>query len=449
MKIFIDALGCPKALIDAEKIAAILVSEGHETVSSADDADAVVVNTCGFIQSAKEESIDAILEYAVLKRDRPGLKLIVSGCLTERYDSEISKSIPEIDSIIGVRDPRKIVNALEARSTANIDKGEYLDLRSDRGRHYQFSGFFSTYQKIAEGCRRSCAFCAIPGIRGTQRSIAPDAVVEETKQLIEDGFREIILVSEDTVSYGLDLSGKKELVGLLERLLKLDLTWLRVMYLFPEDIVKEIAGLMKSEPKLCPYIDIPLQHVSPKILKAMNRSGSPDVYAKLIDDVRSIAPDIAVRTSFIVGFPGENEDDHNMLKDFITAMMFDRVGFFDYSDEEGTAAHSMKPWVGPKDVLRRRRTLEDLQTEISAKRLERLVGRELTCINDGSVVDEEGVEKLVMRTVYDAPEIDGAVYVAPGNYELEAVEFAKVRIDSVDGDHDLSGTMTGVVREGE
>lgn len=444
MKVFIDTLGCPKALIDAEKYTALIAGAGHEIVFYPEDADAVLVNTCGFIRTAKEESIDTILEYAAYKKKRPDMKLIVSGCLTERYESEISSEIPEIDAQIGVRDPLKVLAALEAPGTkSNLDRGDYLDIAVPRGRLYQFSGFMTSYLKIAEGCKRQCAFCAIPGIRGIQRSRTADDIVEEAKQLVDDGFREIVLVSEDTVSYGTDLTGRKMLIPLVERLLKLDLGWLRVMYLFPDETAVELASLMRSEPKLCSYVDLPLQHASPRVLRAMNRPGDAGEYADLIDRLRFACPDIALRTSFMLGFPGETDEDYKILEDFITAMKFDRVGFFDYSDEEGTPAYALQPKVSDGIAKERRESLEDLQTGLSRERLSRLVGEHLVCLNEGLFNESDSGVTAVMRTQFDAPEIDGVVNVEMGKVDpdsLNDLAFAKVRIDAVWGNHDLRGT---------
>ncbi|OHD54528.1 MAG: ribosomal protein S12 methylthiotransferase RimO [Spirochaetes bacterium GWF1_51_8] len=442
MKVFFDALGCPKALVDAEKIASIVQGAEHEIVLSPDDAQVVIVNTCGFIEQAKQESIDTILSYAELKKQRPDLKLIVSGCLTERYRNDLAESIPEIDSMIGVRDISKILKAIAEQSRDILDSGEYREHDFDGSRTGLFSGMNYAYLKISEGCARQCSFCAIPAIRGKLRSRTIEDILNEARFLRENwGTEELILISEDTSFYGIDLYGEKSIIKLLEKLLEIDFHWIRLMYLFPDPVVEEIAVLMKREPRICRYIDIPLQHASAKILASMNRPGNAEEYLEMIGRVRDTVPEISIRSAFITGYPGETEEDHDILKKFLSGAALDRVGFFEYSDEEGTPAFDIGNKVPKRTAAKRTAELMGLQEKISIARLERRIGRVLECVNDGSSVEETGDTTLILRSEYDAPEIDGSVIVKTQSGITQEESFFNVRITGVIAPHDLQGEI--------
>jgi len=376
--------------VDAEKIASIVQNNDHEIVLSPGEAEVIIVNTCGFIDTAKQESINSILEYTEMKKDTPDLKIIVSGCLTERYRNELTKSIPEIDSMIGVRDIGKILDAIARKSEDILDNGEYREYEFDGARTALFSGSHFAYLKISEGCARQCAFCAIPSIRGPLRSRSIDDILNEAKFLREEwDVRELILVSEDTSAYGQDRYGKQSIIDLLEKLIVMDFDWIRLLYLFPDGIVDEISELMSRSDKICRYFDMPLQHASARILRAMNRSGDAGTYLSMIERIRAKIPDAAIRSAFIVGFPEEDENDHAALAEFLKQARFDRVGFFEYSDEEGTPAYEMKGKVPAKVVRRRIEELSRIQEDISAERLGKRVGMTLKCINDGMVMEQE------------------------------------------------------------
>jgi ribosomal protein S12 methylthiotransferase len=443
MKLFFDALGCPKALVDAERMCYFLEKGNHTLTGDPEEADAVIVNTCGFTYSAKEENIGVILNYAKMKKRKPSLKLIVTGCLTERYTTQLLKSIPEIDNAIGIRDQSKVLEALEGPHIGKklLDSGKFNDTGYVTERSLVFSGYRFAYLKISEGCGRSCAFCSIPSIRGKQRSRPMEDIVREAEFLLKNGAEELILVSEDTVSYGLDLYKGKKLIELLEKLSKLDFRWIRVMYLYPEETVYQVAEFIRDHKNFCRYLDIPLQHASGKILKSMKRKGDADTYLKMIARLRETVPGVRIRSSFIVGFPGETAADQKALRDFLTAAQLDRVGFFEYSREEGTPGYSMKKQVGKKTVRARLTELAIIQKKISAKRLKTLAGKKLLCVFDGTIKKIGKTEYAVFRSEYDAPEIDGAVYVPYNSKEGGLDGFCGIIVDKVKGAHDLTGRI--------
>lgn len=436
MKVFVDALGCPKALVDAERICYFLQDGRHEIVFNPENADAIVVNSCGFIEKAKQESIDAVLKYAQLKKNNPRLKLILSGCLSERYKGEISKLIPEVDSIIGVRDQSRIVETLTSPSGIPVDSGEFNDISYSRERALFFSGNHTAYIKIAEGCDRNCGFCAIPGIRGRHRSRTMESILDEALYLSGQGARELIVVSEDTLAYGTDLYGKKSLVQLLEKLSEVNVDWIRVMYFFPEPYALEVVRFMKGNPKFCRYVDIPFQHTGAAVLKSMLRPGGLIEYQRLLDSMRSINPGLAFRTSFIIGFPGETREDIKNLGSFIRNNGFSRVGFFEYSREEGTPAYNLGKGADSRTVSKRIMELASIQEECSAEVLSRHVGTVMKVLSEGRTEDREGETVHLYRSEYDAPEIDGLVYV---NGPVGDEPFINVKITGVSAPHDLAG----------
>lgn len=441
MKLYFDALGCPKAMVDAERMVYYLGQKRHEFVADPQEADAIIVNTCGFIGEAKKENIDAILHYAELKKTKPGLKLIVSGCLSERYSNELAESIPEIDRMIGVRDLKTVTEALEKPGEGLADQGEYRDGDFTSERSLVFSGLHYAYLKIAEGCSRGCSFCAIPGIRGKHRSRPMEKILEEAVFLKEQGISELILISEDTLYYGLDLYGKKRLPELLERLSDMGFEWIRVMYLYPEKDAVEVVRVMSKRGNICRYVDMPLQHADEAVLRTMNRAGNASDYLKRLEEMRSLVPEIAVRTTFIVGHPGEDEAAFENLMAFIGKARFDRVGFFTFSAEENTPSYSMKHAPTQKETRRRIQELSRLQAEISTQMLSRRVGQTVRCIQDGESKSKKGTNEYFLRSEWDAPEIDGRVLVRTRETLDFNDPFCKVRITGVSGAHDLSGEL--------
>lgn len=438
MKIYLDSLGCPKNLVDAERMAAELEQHGNHLIQDPENADAIVVNTCAFIEDSKRESINAILEYAELKKTYPNLRLIVSGCLSERYQESLKREIPEIDSMIGVRNPQKIVETLQVDTSSPLDKGSYEDFVSSTRRVPLFSSLLSTYLKVSEGCHRKCSFCAIPSIRGPLRSRSAKDILTEASILIENGFQELILVAEDTTAYGLD-KGQRGLVDLLKQMDELPLTWIRLLYLFPDASLIEIAEEIANSQHICHYIDIPLQHVSSELLSRMNRPGNGEDYLAFIKEIRKRVPDIAIRSAFIVGHPGETEDDHAYLKNWLQEARLNRVGFFAYSSEESTPSAYQEPKVPHEVALQRIEELASIQAEISTSMLAEQVGKTLKCINEGKILEMDGKEYLALRSEYDAPEIDGQIFIPYQSEDQLNTDFFDVRISDVYGNHDLLG----------
>ncbi|MGL4389250.1 MAG: 30S ribosomal protein S12 methylthiotransferase RimO [Brevinema sp.] len=439
MKIFFDALGCPKALVDAEKMCAYLFEgDGHYPVYDPTEADAIIVNTCGFIESAKQESIDAILSHAALKKDNPNLILAVSGCMVARYHEELKAEIPEIDAFIGVKDPAKIKEIFNKKETKPmLDEGDFKDT-AQSNRSLMFSGFKHAWIKIGEGCNRSCTFCAIPLMRGKQRSRIEEDIVDEAKRLLDEGIRELIVITQDPINYGIDSINTRRLIPLLQKLEPLGFDWIRVQYLFPDPMMIELASLYYESKVFCNYVDMPLQHISGNILKDMRRLGDYDTYARLFEDMRNANSDLAIRTSFIAGFPGETQEDADQISRFLKEVQADRVGFFTYSKEEGTGSYQFDNQIPQKTAKDRVTQWAEIQEAISRERLSRFVGKKLICIGEG-VSEEDGQRLMIMRSQYDAPEIDGIVNVkVPNDYSIDLIEMAEVQIIGSDN-HDLHG----------
>ncbi len=439
MKIFFDSLGCPKALVDAEKMLYLVANDGHQLVYSPEEADAIIVNTCGFIEKAKKENIEAILLYAELKKKKPDLKIIVSGCLTERYKEELLKNIPEIDASIGVKNPQKILKALKESSNKPIDENDERNDANFSERVLNFSGLNYAYLKISEGCNKKCSFCAIPSIRGKQRSRTIENIKEEAEFLLNNGIKEVILIAEDSSSYGIDIYGKRRLKDLLIELDKMGFDWIRVMYLYPDDSIIETVETISFLSHTCKYIDLPLQHVNRNILKSMNRDGGFEEYLKLIEKIRSINPEIAIRSSFIIGYPLETEKEFNELKNFLKEAKLNRVGFFEYSKEEGTEAYNIKGKVTKATIRNRIKEVIKIQKEVSRNLLRKHIGKRINSIFDGSISNDKE-EILIFRTEFDAPEIDGVVKVI--NKENRIIENSFYKIEIIDSDEtDLTGII--------
>lgn len=391
MKLLFISLGCDKNLVDSEMMMGLLHDRGYEFTDNEEEADIIVINTCGFINDAKEESINTILEMAKYKENN--LKaLIVAGCLVERYKNEILQELPEIDAIVGTTAFDKICDVVDdvlADKKHNELESINKMCRPDVKRIITTGGYYS-YLKIAEGCDKHCTYCSIPMIRGAYRSVPMDELVKEAEYLADNGVKELIIVAQEITVYGKDLYGEKKLPELLHRLCKIPgIQWIRLLYCYPEEITDELIETIRTEKKICHYIDMPIQHASDKILKAMGRRTNNAELRNIISKLRKEIPDICLRTTLITGFPGETEEDHQILLDFIDEMEFDRLGVFTYSPEEDTKAASLDNQVDEEVKLCRKDEIMELQQEISMDKSERLVGKEIEVIIEGKASDED------------------------------------------------------------
>ena len=422
-KIGMISLGCPKNQVDAEMMLSTLCEAGFEITGEVEGTDVVIINTCGFIGDAKKEAIDTILEVCQLKDEGSVGAVVVTGCLAQRYKEEIMNEIPEVDAVIGIganadiasvcRDvlESKKVNLFPPKLALPLEGGRVLTTPS----HY-------AYLKIAEGCSNCCTYCAIPKIRGKFRSREMENIIVEAKSLAENGVKELIVVAQDTTKYGIDLYGELKLAELLRELCKIDgIQWIRTLYCYPESITDELIEVMASEDKICKYIDIPLQHCDGDVLKRMNRRGDRESLTALISKLRAKIPDITIRTTFIVGFPGETDDNFESLSEFADEMKFDRYGCFAYSAEEDTPAATMENQIDEDVKIERASIMNSQQQRIFEDKLEALVDKKLTVIVDG--FDED--EMLYFgRSYMDAPEIDTVVIIS-SEEELTAGQFVK------------------------
>lgn len=438
MKLLFISLGCDKNLVDSEMMMGLLHDRGYEFTDNEEEADIIVINTCGFINDAKEESINTILEMAKYKENN--LKaLIVAGCLVERYKNEILQELPEIDAIVGTTAFDKICDVVDdvlADKKHNELESINKMCRPDVKRIITTGGYYS-YLKIAEGCDKHCTYCSIPMIRGAYRSVPMDELVKEAEYLADNGVKELIIVAQEITVYGKDLYGEKKLPELLHRLCKiLGIQWIRLLYCYPEEITDELIETIRTEKKICHYIDMPIQHASDKILKAMGRRTNNAELRNIISKLRKEIPDICLRTTLITGFPGETEEDHQILLDFIDEMEFDRLGVFTYSPEEDTKAASLDNQVDEEVKLCRKDEIMELQQEISMDKSERLVGKEIEVIIEGKASDED---VYVGRSYMDAPSVDGYVFIN-SEEELMSGDFAKVRIVKA-MEYDLIGDL--------
>lgn len=416
MKLYLESLGCDKNRVDSEKLLSELLEkyEGSEVTLDPSEADIAIVNTCSFIGPAKEESINTILDLAEYKKSGRLKKLIVAGCLVERYKDEIRKELPEIDEIASVKD---YVRRLDSQMK-RVESGER----------------FTRYLKIAEGCDKYCSYCIIPRLRGHFRSIPMDMVLEEARELVEDGAKELILVAQETTLYGTDLYGEKSLHLLLHALSEIEgLVWIRVLYCYPEEIELPLIEELRDNPKVCHYLDLPIQHSSDRILKAMNRKTRREELKEKIALLRREIPDICLRTTLITGFPGETEEDFQDVLSFISEERFDRLGVFPYSQEEGTPAASMENQI-PESVKNKRLSrIMELQQEIAFQKAEEQRGRILKALITG-YDEEEG--RVILRSYMDSPEIDSFIFVK--GPERESGDFVQVKVVDTEG-YDLIG----------
>ena len=437
MNILFVSLGCDKNLVDTEVMLGLLASRGHQMVDSEEIADVIVINTCCFIHDAKEESIQTILEMAEYKKAGSCKALIVTGCLAQRYKQEIIDEIEEVDAVLGTTSYDKIVEAID-EALAGHTSVEMTDIDAlplvESKRLVTTGGHFA-YLKIAEGCDKHCTYCIIPKIRGNFRSVPIERLLKEAEDLVAQGVKEIILVAQETTLYGKDLYGEKSLHKLLRELCKISgLRWIRILYCYPEEITDELIQVIKEEDKICNYLDLPIQHASDGILKRMGRRTSKEQLVEIIGKLRKEIPDIAIRTTLITGFPGETQEQHEELMEFVDEMEFDRLGVFTYSPEEDTPAAVMPDQI-PEDVKEDRQAeLMELQQEIAFDLAEEMIGREVLVMIEGKVADENA---YVGRTYKDAPNVDGLIFVE-SEEELMSGDFARVRIPGA-LEYDLMG----------
>lgn len=439
MKILFISLGCDKNLTNSEEMLALLTESGHEIVDSEEDAEIIVINTCCFIHDAKEESIENILEMAEYKKAGTCKVLIVTGCMAQRYKEEIIQEIPEVDAVLGTSSYRDILKAVE-EACAGRHFEKYRDINElpeDSGRPVLTTGGHYGYLKIAEGCDKHCTYCIIPSLRGNFRSVPEERLLAQAEYMAEQGVKELILVAQETTVYGTDLYGKKTLHILLKKLCRIKgIRWIRVLYCYPEEIYDELIQVMKEEKKICHYLDLPIQHASDKILKRMGRRTTRAQLTEIIEKLRREIPDIVLRTTLITGFPGETEEDHQELMEFVDQMEFDRLGAFTYSPEEGTPAERMPDQVPEELKKERRDEIMELQQEISLEKGNDRIGQELMVMIEGKV---SGESAYIARTYGDAPKVDGYLFVQTGEL-LMTGDFAKVKVTGA-LEYDLIGEL--------
>ncbi len=439
MNILFISLGCDKNLVDSEVMLGLLDSRGYQIVDDETIADVIVVNTCCFIHDAKEESIQTILEMAEYKKTGRLKALVVTGCLAQRYQQEIIDEIPEVDAVLGTASYDKIAEAIDEALDGHTEM--YLEdidrLPQVSSKRLVTTGGHYAYLKIAEGCDKHCTYCIIPKVRGNYRSVPMEQLLKEAKELAEGGVKELILVAQETTVYGQDIYGEKSLHRLLRELCKIDgIQWIRLLYCYPEEIDANLIRVMKEEPKICHYLDLPIQHASDAILKKMGRRTSK---AQLVDTIRTLREeitDITLRTTLITGFPGETEEQHQELVEFVDEMEFDRLGVFTYSPEENTPAAEMPDQI-PEEVKEDRQAeLMELQQEIAFDLAEDMIDREVLVMIEGKVADENA---YVGRTYRDAPNVDGLIFINTDE-ELMSGDFAKVKVTGA-MEYDLIGEL--------
>ncbi|MBI1762695.1 MAG: 30S ribosomal protein S12 methylthiotransferase RimO [Acidobacteria bacterium] len=439
-KIGFVSLGCPKNLVDSEVMMGQLQQHGYQLTTVREEADVMVVNTCGFIQSAKEESINTIIEMAGLKETAKLKRLVVAGCLVERYRQDLLNQLPEVDAVLGTSEIEKIVAAVDPAAVAAQDaafvasnawmtRGLPTYLYDENSPRVLATQKHFAYVKIAEGCDHTCAFCAIPQMRGKYRSRRAASLVREAEQLAAAGVKELVLISQDSTQYGLDLGLKDGLADLLTALARVDgIEWIRVMYTYPNSLSDATLAVMAAEPKVCSYLDMPLQHASAAVLKRMRRGGNRPLLEKLLQRAQETVPGIALRTTFIVGFPGETDEDFEELLAFVRAIEFDRVGVFTYSDEEGTHGFELDGKVPARVMRSRRAKLMREQAKISKRKNKALIGRRFRALLEG--VSQETDLLLQARLESQAPEVDGHILIndVPEGFAGKAGDFIEIEI---------------------
>lgn len=439
MKLFFVSLGCDKNLVDSEKMLALLAAHEIEITQEPEDAEIIIVNTCGFIQDAKEESIETVIEMADYKKAGKCISLIMTGCLAQRYAEEIQQEIPEVDAVVGTTAYDQIfevvMKSLQGNRGCTLADLDYIP-KNLTNRIHTSSGY-SAYLKIAEGCDKHCTYCIIPRLRGHYRSIPMEELLMEARQLAEDGTKELIVIAQETTVYGTDIYGHKALPELLKKLCCIDgIEWIRILYCYPEEITEELLQTIKEEPKICHYLDLPIQHCNDEILKRMGRKTNQSDLRQKIARIREVIPDITLRTTLISGFPGETEEQHEECVNFVSEMRFERLGVFPYSPEEGTPAAEYEDQVGEEVKHRWADEIMESEQNVIFSQNETLIGRRLQVLVDG-FLPEEGV--YVGRTYRDAPDIDGCLFFeAP--YEIVSGTMLTVCVTDARG-YDLIGEI--------
>ncbi len=439
MKILFVSLGCDKNLVDSEVMLGLLRQEGYTFTDNEIEAEIIIINSCCFIQDAKEESINTIIQMAEMKKTGVCKALVVTGCLAQRYQEEIKKEIPEVDGIVGTSAYHEIVDVVEKVLKGERAEGfqELKNLPKVQAERVITTGGWYEYLKIAEGCNKNCSYCIIPKIRGPYRSIPMEELILQAQQLAGKGVKELILVAQETTLYGVDLYGEKKLPVLLKKLCQIEgIEWIRVLYCYPEEITKELIETIKTEKKICHYLDIPIQHASNRVLKHMGRRTNKEELRSIIEYIRKEIPDIVLRTTLIAGFPGEAEEDYREIVEFVDEMEFERLGVFAYSPEEDTKAAEMEEQVPEEIKEERREGLMELQQEIAFDRAQDMVGRTLQVLIEGKLADENA---YIGRSYMDAPNVDGYVFVNTME-ELLSGDFVKVKITGA-LEYDLIGEI--------
>ena len=438
-KVLFISLGCDKNLADSEDMLGMLVEKGYEITNEEKEAEVIVINTCAFIHDAKEESVNSILEMAQYKETGRLKALLVTGCLAQRYQKEITEEIPEVDAVLGTGSWDELIQALD-----KVFEGEkYLDFQDvDRlpqaeGKRVITTGGYYDYLKIAEGCDKRCTYCIIPKLRGKYRSIPMEKLVSQAEYLASQGVRELIVVAQETTIYGQDLYGEKSLHILLKKLCRIPgIQWIRILYCYPEEIYPELIQTMKEERKICHYLDLPIQHCNDRILKRMGRRTTKAELVQIVETLRRETPDIILRTTLITGFPGETQEEHEELMEFIDTMEFDRLGVFTYSAEEDTPAARMPDQIEEEEKERRQAELMELQQEISIDKGNARIGSNVEVMVEGKVADENA---YVARTYGDAPGVDGYMFINTDT-ELMSGDFALVHVTGA-LEYDLIGEL--------
>ena len=439
MKVLFISLGCDKNLVDSEEMLGLLASHGYSITDDETAADVIVINTCCFIHDAKEDSIQTILEMAEYRKNGSCKALLVTGCMAQRYQKEIRQEIPEVDAVLGTTAFDDILEALEkALQGSGVEEFKdinYLPLVGEN-RVLTTGGHFA-YLKIAEGCDKHCTYCIIPKLRGNYRSVPMERLIAQAEYLAKQGVKELILVAQETTIYGTDLYGKKSLHVLLNKLCEISgIQWIRVLYCYPEEIYDELIQTMKVQPKICHYLDLPIQHASDRILKRMGRRTSKAQLLEIVNKLRAEIPDITLRTTLITGFPGETQEDHEELMAFVDEMEFDRLGVFTYSPEEDTPAAEMPNQIDEEIKKDRQAELMELQQEISLDKGTDKIGQKLLVMIEGKVADENA---YVGRTYADAPNVDGYIFVNTGELLISG-DFARVVVTGA-LEYDLIGEL--------
>lgn len=440
MKVLCISLGCDKNLVDTEMMLGLLNKDGYTFTDDEYEADVIVINTCCFIGDAKEESINTILDMAQRKIDGNCKALIVTGCLAQRYKQEIVDEIPEVDGILGTSTYDEISNVLKEALGGKEHVQRFHELEGipevDAGRVLTTGGHYA-FLKIAEGCDKHCTYCIIPTLRGNYRSVPMERLIKEAEELAQNGVKELILVAQETTLYGVDIYGKKSLPELLKKLCRISgIQWIRIQYCYPEEITDELIQTIKEEEKICRYLDLPIQHASDKILKRMGRRTTKDQLRNIVEKLRKEIPDIALRTTLISGFPGETDDDHEELMEFVDEMEFERLGVFAYSAEEDTPAAEFTDQVLQQVKEERRDAIMELQQEISLDHSNSMIGKTVEVMIEGKVADENA---YVGRTYMDGPGVDGMIFVQTGE-EMMSGDFARVRVTGA-MEYDLMGEL--------